>query len=141
MYKKSIAYTDYDGKEITEDFYFNLNEVEVAEMQTSVEGGYAEMIKKMINTKDAAKLIEMLKDLILRSYGVKSDDGKRFIKNPKIIEEFTQTAAYPALYMSLVTDEKQAADFVNKIFPAKLMSEAKKINSENSTVSTLPSGT
>lgn len=141
MYKKTITYTDYDGNERTEDFFFYLNEVEVAEMQTSVPGGYAAMIEKMINSKDPAQLIQLLKDFIGKAYGIKSEDGKRFIKNAQVFEEFTQTPAYPALYMSLVTDEKQAAEFINSIFPAKLVKEAKKINSENSTVTNLPSGT
>lgn len=141
MYKKTITYTDYNDVERTEDFYFNLTEPELAELQTSTPGGYAAMIDKMVKAKDAASLISILKDLILKSYGVKSEDGKRFIKKPEYTEEFTQCPAYSELYMMLATDEKEASDFITKILPAKLAAKAAKINADESTVSKLPSNT
>lgn len=139
MYKKTITYTDYNGEERTEDFYFSFNEAEIAEMQVSVEGGYSAMIEKMIKAKDTASLIKILKDLILKSYGIKSDDGRRFIKKPEYAEEFTQTPAYSIMYMELAEDDKKAAEFINGIIPAKLVAKAEAIKNENNTVSKLPS--
>ena len=119
MIKKTLTYTDYDGVERTEDYYFNLTETELVEMELSIDGGMQKKIEKIMNSKDMKQIIEVFKDLILRSYGEKSDDGKRFIKNKEITEAFTQTEAYSMLFMKLATDEKEASDFVNGILPAK----------------------
>lgn len=119
MIKKTLTYTDYDGVERTEDYYFNLTEAELVEMELSIDGGMQKKIEKIMNSKDMRQIIEVFKDLILRSYGEKSDDGKRFIKNKEITEAFTQTEAYSMLFMRLATDEKEASDFVNGILPAK----------------------
>lgn len=119
MIKKTLTYTDYDGVERTEDYYFNLTEAELVEMELSIDGGMQKKIEKIMNSKDMKQIIEVFKDLILRSYGEKSDDGKRFIKNKEITEAFTQTEAYSMLFMKLATDDKEASDFVNGILPAK----------------------
>lgn len=119
MIKKTLTYTDYNGVERTEDYYFNLTEAELVEMELSIDGGMQNKIEKIMNSKDMKQIIEVFKDLILRSYGEKSDDGKRFIKNKEITEAFTQTEAYSMLFMKLATDEKEASDFVNGILPAK----------------------
>ena len=119
MIKKTLTYTDYNGVERTEDYYFNLTEAELVEMELSIDGGMQKKIEKIMNSKDMRQIIEVFKDLILRSYGEKSDDGKRFIKNKEITEAFTQTEAYSMLFMKLATDEKEASDFVNGILPAK----------------------
>lgn len=141
MYKKTITYEDYNGVTRTEDFYFNLTEAELTEMQVSIPGGYNAMITKMIESKDVATLVKVLKDLIIRSYGVKSDDGRRFIKKPEITEEFTETPAYSALYMELATDDKKASAFINGLIPAKLAAQVEKAKIENSTVTGIPSNT
>lgn len=119
MIKKTLTYTDYNGVERTEDYYFNLTEAELVEMELSIDGGMQKKIEKIMNSKDMKQIIEVFKDLILRSYGEKSDDGKRFIKNKEITEAFTQTEAYSMLFMKLATDEKEASKFVNGILPAK----------------------
>lgn len=124
MIKKTLTYTDYDGVERTEDYYFNLTEAELVEMELSIDGGMQKKIEKIMNSKDMRQIIEVFKDLILRSYGEKSDDGKRFIKNKEITEAFTQTEAYSMLFMKLATDEKEASDFVNGILPAKFREAA-----------------
>lgn len=141
MYKKTITYEDYNGSTRTEDFYFNLTEAEVTEMQLSVKGGFAEMINNMVKANDLGSLIGIMKEMIVKSYGIKSDDGRRFIKKPEYVEEFTETPAFSALYMELATDEKAAANFINKVMPAKFVAEAEKNAKENSTVTNLPSGT
>lgn len=123
MLKKRIKYVDYNNTEREEDFYFNLNKAELAEMELSTEGGLQNWIEKVVDAQDMPQLIELFKMLILKSYGEKSGDGKRFIKNDKLSEEFSQTEAYAELFMELATDEKAAADFVNGIIPAEFSAE------------------
>ena len=118
MLKKTITYVDYNGAERTEDFYFNLSKAEVMEMEMSTSGGLAEMIKKIVAAQDAPAIIKIFKDLILKAYGEKSPDGKRFIKSEEIATSFSQTEAYSQLFMELATNADEAAKFVNGIVPA-----------------------
>lgn len=120
MLKKTITYTDYNNETRTEDFFFNLSKAEIMEMELSIEGGLSETINRIINTKDIPSLIKIFKDLLLRSYGMKSPDGKRFIKNKELTEEFSQTEAYSQLFMELATNADAAAAFVNGIVPADM---------------------
>lgn len=117
MLKKTITYTDYNGTERTEDFYFNLTKAEIMEMELGTTGGLAEMIQKVVAAQDAPSIIKIFKDLVLRAYGEKSADGKRFIKNDEIREAFSQTEAYSNLFMELATDADAASAFVNGIVP------------------------
>lgn len=117
MLKKTIKYTDYDGNEREETFYFNLSKAEVAEMELSVDGGLVKQIEKIVEEQDGKGIIEMFKDIILRSYGEKSPDGKRFIKSKELRDAFSQTEAYSELFMELATDAEAAAAFVNGIVP------------------------
>lgn len=126
MLKKTIKYTDYNGVERTEDFYFNLNKAEIMEMQLTTVGGLDAYLKKIISAQDMPTLMRIFKDLVLKSYGVKSDDGRRFIKNEKLREEFEQTEAYSILYMELSTDSEAAAAFVNGIIPADVAKQLPK---------------
>ena len=123
MYKKTITYPDYNGEEIKEDFYFNLTKAEILEMQLEKEGGLAEKIQAIVDSKNVPELIKIFKELILRSYGKKSDDGKRFIKSPELSRVFTQTEAYSELFMELATDSDAASAFINGIIPANLAKE------------------
>lgn len=118
MLKKTITYTDYNDVERTEDFYFNLSKAEVMEMQMSTTGGLAEMIQRIVAAQDAPAIIKVFKDLVLKAYGQKSPDGKRFIKTDELAAEFAQTEAYSQLFMELATDADAAAAFVNGIVPA-----------------------
>ena len=120
MIKKTITYTDYNEIERTEDFYFNLTKAEIMEMELSTTGGLAEMIQKIVAAKDAPAIIKVFKDLVLKAYGEKSPDGKRFIKSPEIAEAFSQTEAYSILFMELATDADAAAKFVNGIVPKEM---------------------
>ena len=123
MLKKPITYTDYNGVERTEDFYFNLSKAELMEMELGVTGGMTEMLNKIIAAKDAPSLMKTFKEMIMKSYGVKSDDGKRLVKSEEISTAFTQTEAYSVLFMELITDDKAAADFVNGIIPNEIQAE------------------
>ena len=123
MLKKIITYTDYNGVERTEPFYFNLSKAELMEMELGVTGGMTEMLDKIIAAKDAPSLMKTFKEMIMKSYGVKSDDGKRLIKSEELSIAFTQTEAYSVLFMELITDDKAAADFVNGIIPNEIQAE------------------
>lgn len=118
MLKKTINYTDYDGNQRTEDFYFNLSKAEVAEMEMSTEGGLTKALEKIVAAQDGKRIIETFKELILKSYGEKSPDGKRFIKSQELREAFAQTEAFSDLFMELATDAEAAAAFVNGIIPS-----------------------
>lgn len=120
MLKKHVEYIDYNGNERKEDYYFNLNKAEIMEMELSTSGGLAEMIQQVVASQDSPKIVKIFKDLVLRSYGQKSLDGKRFIKNDQLREEFEQTEAYSIIFMELATDADAASKFVNGIVPADL---------------------
>ena len=128
MLVKKIKYTDYNGTQREEDFYFNLNKAEIFNMQFgTVKGGLDVLIKKMIATEDTPALVKLFQDLVLNSYGEKSEDGKRFIKSEEMKEAFKQTEAYSELVMELVSDEKKAADFVNALVPKDFAEKAKEL--------------
>lgn len=113
-----MTYTDYNGMTRTEDFYFNLTQAEVAEMELSVDGGLTEMIKRLTASPNGREIIAMFKDLVLRAYGEKSLDGRRFIKNQELRDAFAQTEAYSDLFMELATNAEKASEFVAGIVPA-----------------------
>lgn len=120
MIKKTITFTDYNGVERTEDFYFNLTKAEVMEMEMSTSGGLAETIQKIVAAQDAPAIIKIFKNLVLKAYGEKSPDGRRFIKSDDISAAFSQTEAYSQIFMELATDADAAAKFVNGIVPADM---------------------
>ena len=120
MLKKTVTYVDYNGLERTEDFYFNLTKAEVAEMELSVQGGFSKMLEEIVASKDNVQIVNLFKQMVLKSYGEKSPDGRRFIKSDEIAQAFAQTEAYSEIFMELALDEKKAADFVNGIMPANL---------------------
>ena len=121
MLKKTIAYTDYNGTERNEDFYFNLTKAELMEMEMSTSGGLAEMIQNIVKAQDSPAIIKVFKDLVLKAYGEKSLDGKRFMKvdenGTPLSIAFSQTEAYSNLFMELATNAEAAAEFVNGIVP------------------------
>ena len=127
MIKKTIKYVDFNGIEREEDYYFNLTKAEIAEMELSVDGGLAEKVKKIVAAKDMPTLVKIFKDLVLRSYGVKRDDGRRFIKSEQLRDEFTQTEAYSELFMELSTNADAAVAFVNGIVPKDIESGKKEL--------------
>ena len=124
MLKKTIKYEDYNGTQREEDFYFNLTTAELMEMEMGTTGGLAEMIDNVVKAQDAPSIIKIFKDLVLKAYGEKSPDGKRFIKvndaGIPLSIGFSQTEAYSQLFMELATDAKAASDFVNGIIPANM---------------------
>lgn len=117
MLKKTITYTDYDGNERTEDFYFNISKAELTELQFSVKGGLKNILEKAVKEKDGPTIMQLSKEIVLKAYGVKSNDGRRFMKSEELTREFAETEAYVNLFMELATDEKAAIAFAEGVMP------------------------
>jgi hypothetical protein len=127
MLKKTITYTDYNGVERTEDFWFNLTKAELMEKEMAASGGLEDILRQIIDSKDQERITNAFKQIILRSYGEKSDDGRKFIKKRNgvlLSEEFEQTEAYSELFMELSSNADAAAVFVNGILPKELQQAA-----------------
>ena len=123
MIRKTIAYADDGGTNRTEDFYFNLSMAELTEMQMSVEGGMRGYIQRIMAANDQTALMKLFKDVLLLTYGKKSDDGRLFLKNDTIRAEFEASPAFSAIYMELMSDAQKAADFINGLMPADLRNQ------------------
>jgi hypothetical protein len=125
MFKKTVTYDDYDGNQRTEDFYFHLSAAELVEMEAGQTGGMEAHLNAIIKSGDGKEIVKLFTDLIRQAYGKKSDDGRRFQKSEEIWNDFFESSAYDILFMSLVTDANQAAEFANAILPQKMMAELK----------------
>ena len=133
MIKKTINYTDYDGNARSEDFYFNLSMAEFTKMELGEVGGFRNYIRRIISAENVPELTKCFDDLILASYGEKSPDGKRFIKERdghRLSDDFKQTDAYSVLFMELMTDSDKAAEFVNGIAPADVAKKAAEMKND-----------
>lgn len=117
MLKKTVTYTDYNGTKRTEDFYFNLSKAELTEMELSIDGGMTTMLNEIVAAKDGVKIIKAFKEIVLKSYGEKSPDGRRFIKSKELADAFSQTEAYSIIFMELATSDDAAADFIKAVMP------------------------
>lgn len=127
MLKKTVTYKDYNDVERTETFYFHFNEAEILDMEMSTEGGFAERVQRIIDAKEQTALLKVIKKFVLDAYGVKSEDGKRFIKNDEVRDAFVQCPAYSIIFMELVTNDVLAAEFVNKVVPESMKDQLKAI--------------
>ncbi len=125
MLKKNIKYVDYDGNDRAEDFYFNLNKAEIVELELGTTGGLTKTLEKIVQEKDNKRIVEYFKAIILKAYGEKSADGRRFIKSQELRDSFEQTEAYSELFMELSSNAKAAADFISGIVPKEAADAAK----------------
>lgn len=125
MLKKNIKYVDYDGNARAEDFYFNLNKAEIVELELGTTGGLTKTLEKIVQEKDNKRIVEYFKAIILKAYGEKSADGRRFIKSQELRDSFEQTEAYAELFMELSSNSKAAADFISGIVPKEAADAAK----------------
>jgi len=132
MLKKTIKYEDYNGDIRVEDFYFNLTRTELIEMEFvgSNGGSFTDSIRTLMSSPDNGEIIKTVKHIILSSYGEKSADGRRFVKNDEVREAFVQSPAYDALYMELSTDAQAASDFFNGLIPASISSQMESMSDE-----------
>ena len=123
MYKKTVTYEDYKGNTRTEDFYFNLNKAELIELELSEKGGLTTMLDRIMAAQDSQELFRIFKEVVAKSYGVMSDDGRKFVKNEKVLEDFMSTEAYSVIFTELAMNDKAAAEFFNGIIPQNLAKE------------------
>ena len=127
MLKKTITYRDFNDEEVSEDFFFHMSKAELVELEMSHKGGLSEALKRIVAAEDGKAIIAEFKNIILSSYGKRSEDGRRFIKNQELRDEFESTEAYSTLFMELVTDTPAAIAFINGIVPAGLTEEVAKL--------------
>ena len=120
MIKWPVTYTDYNGDVVNEDYYFNLNKAELIQMQFDANGTYAGFIQRIVDDRDYKSLGKEFRKIILDAYGKKSDDGRRFIKNQEMRDEFEQSEAYATIYYDLLSDEDKMTKFIQGILPADL---------------------
>lgn len=123
MLMKTVTYVDYNGVERTEDFYFNLTSAEVMEQELTTPGGFSALLQKIIDANDIPSIVEVVKKILLMSYGVKSDDGRRFVKSAELSEAFKQTEAYTMIFMEIATNAEKGVEFIQGIFPKDLVSK------------------
>lgn len=117
MFVKKITYVDYNGEERTDECRFHLSPAELTELECMTPGGLKATLETYIEKKDTTGVMEFFKKLVKMSYGVKSPDGRRFMKSEEIWREFSETEAYVELFMQLVTDETAAKEFAEKVIP------------------------
>lgn len=121
MFIQEITYTDFNGNETTEKLYFNLSQSELIKMNLEDSGKLKKMIESVQTTQDPGDVFTIVETVILGAYGVKSEDGKRFIKTVNgepLSKEFQETAAYAALFDDLLTDPDKLVAFINNVAPA-----------------------
>lgn len=128
MYKRTITYTDYNGNERTEDYYFNLSTSELTKKELTTPGGYGTYLQNVAKSGDITAILEAFNEIIDMSYGQKSDDGKRFVKSFDITDAFKQSPAYDEFIMSLIADPNAASDFINSVIP-----DVSRFNNQNGT--------
>lgn len=138
MFKKTVTYTDFNDEKQTTTLYFNLSRSEVIEMETEEDGGYSEMLKRVIKEKDAKTIMKVFKTLILKSYGIKTPDGQGFEKSEELTRKFSQSAAYDALFTELCTNAEAASEFVTRVMP--LSEEQRKEIANKAKNTQLPAG-
>lgn len=121
MVKKTVTYTDFNDVERTEDFYFHLTLSELMDMEAKdPEGSFAKRIEGIINNRDIFGILDAIKWVVEKAYGVRSADGRGFKKDPELTKEFVQSAAYEQMYMDLLDDPDEAANFINAMVPKKI---------------------
>lgn len=133
MIKKTVTYTDYNGEQRTETFYFHYTEAEILDMEMSEEGSFVDRIQRIIDAKDKTALMKLIKKFVIDAYGVKSEDGKRFMKNDELKTAFLECPAYSDIFMEMVTNDEVAAEFVNGVIPSTMKDRVAKLSNGKST--------
>ena len=124
MVKETIRYTDWFDNEREEDYYFNLMQSELVEMEMTLGGSLEYYIQKISKEQNMSELWKLFKNIVLKAYGEKSNDGKRFIKSEELRQKFEQSPAYDTLIMKLIQDAEYAAQFINQLMPKELVEQA-----------------
>lgn len=126
MLEKKIKFVDYNGTSREETHYFNISKAELIKMESSTAGGMKQRLEKIVETQDEVAIMETFTDLIHRSYGEKSPDGRRFIKSEELSTAFEQTEAYTELVMEILGDSGKASEFINSILPKEAIGSMQK---------------
>lgn len=121
MLQKTITYTNFKGKPVTETFCFHLNKAEIAELELSRKGGLSDFIRQLVKSADGGAILSAFKEIITMSVGQESEDGRRFVKSQEIVDDFVQSGAYAELLMELAGNSDAASEFVKAIVPADLL--------------------
>lgn len=122
MLKKTMTYTNLDGQEVTEDFYFNMTKAELIKLQLREGEGFQDYITQVVNAGNGTAIVETFEKLVGLSYGEKIDG--RFVKKPGAFEAFMSTEAYSDFFYELVTSAKAGAEFINAVMPKDLVEQA-----------------
>lgn len=117
MVKKTITYEDFNGEKRTEDHLFNLTKSEIVEWESSIEGGMSSWLERVASGKKVPEIIATVKEFILRSYGEKSPDGRRFCKSNERSNAFYETPAYDVMFMEFMEDPNKFVDFIKAVMP------------------------
>lgn len=129
MLTHKITYEDFNGNTVTDTLYFNLNKIEIMEINAKHDGGLEKFLDQSLKTEDFKNLLSEFKTIILMSYGEKSEDGKRFVKSPELQKEFSQSLAFDELFTQFLTNEQFMSYFVMEVIPkdfAKQVEEMQK---------------
>lgn len=129
MLKKTITFKDFNDQEVSEDFFFHLSMAEMVELELSHKDGLSASLQRIIDAEDGKGIVAEFQSIILKSYGKRSEDGRRFTKSQEIREEFESIGAYSALFMELVTNTDSAIEFINGVIPADMAEQAAKLAS------------
>lgn len=124
MIKQTITYTDYNGNERTEEYWFNLSKAELLRLETTTKGGFQKTLENAVASEDNYRIIEVFEDLIKRAIGMKTLDGKYFKKSKEFTEDFVQSEAYSTLLFDLLQDAEKANAFIRGIMPNDLLAQA-----------------
>lgn len=116
MIKQSISYVDYNGENQTEDFYFNLSKAEILEMMVADEN-IVESLQNLAKNGTATQAMNWFKDLIQKSVGEKSEDGKRFVKSPEITKNFMESPAFSEFLFDIIQNPAKSEPFVQGLLP------------------------
>lgn len=131
MLRRDITYTNFDGVEVTDTLYFNLSKSELILWQTSENGGLAEKLQKMLNQKDGKLIMQTFYDILLKSYGEKSADGRRFIKSDELSKAFSETPAFDILFSELLSDPEKALLFVRQVMPPEFQAQLDNVGAQS----------
>lgn len=111
------TYTDFNGTKRTEEFRFHFNQAELMEMELSTEGGFSARVQRIIDANSQSELIQIMKKFVVDAFGIKSEDGRRFMKDDNIRRAFVECPAYSKIFMRLATNSEAAAEFINGVTP------------------------
>ncbi len=131
MTSKTVTYKDWNGMDRTETFYFHFSQAELMEMEISQEGGFSERVKKIAAANKLPDMLKIWKNFVLDAYGIKSDDGRRFMKNEEIRQSFVECPAYSIIFMELATNTEAASNFINTVVPADMAAQVAALQAKN----------